>query len=203
MTKNSDENPAFFKRLDQAERIATNIGLVLSGAVFAAGMAGLVYVVINVQSTSPPNFGAQGEWLYGGLACLLVAGWGFSQAAKFFARLQRADAPVDHGPRRPSIEIGSEGISIELPPQTDNAAAKRSPGGITWSFTSNPMPIKTFKLDEAQLAAADRAADRGDDWDAACRQANPEYATWSTFEQSLYRHAVQSVIEDRRSKPRG
>jgi hypothetical protein len=201
VTKDSDENSAFFKRLDQTERIATNIGLVLSGVVFAAGIAGLVYVVINVQSTSPPTFGSQGEWLYGGIACLLVAGWGFSQAAKFFARLRKAEALVDDDLRAPRIQIGPEGLSIELPPrQTQNAAAKRSPGTFTWSFTSNQMPIKTLRLDAAQLAAADAAAGSGADWDAVCRQVNPEYATWSDFEQSLYRHAVQSVIEDKRGK---
>jgi hypothetical protein len=62
------------------------------------------------------------------------------------------------------------------------------------------MPIKTLRLDAAQLAAADAAAGSGADWDAVCRQVNPEYATWSDFEQSLYRHAVQSVIEDKRGK---
>jgi hypothetical protein len=198
VTPDPDETPAFFKRLDQTEQILANIGLVLSGVVFAAGLAGLVYVVINIQSTSPPSFGSQGEWLYGGVACLLVAGWGFGQAAKFFARLRKAVAPAE-GLRAPRIQIGSEGLSIELPPpQTRDATEKRSPGGFTWSFTSDPIPFKTFKLDEAQLAAADAAAGSGADWDAVCRQVNPEYAAWSDFEQSLYRHAVQSAIEGRR-----
>jgi hypothetical protein len=203
MTKDSDENSAFFKRLDQTERIATNIGLTLSGVAFAVGIAGLLYVVINVLSASPPTLGSQGEWLYGGLACLLVAGWGFSQAAKFFARLQTAATPTaDDDLRAPRIQFGSEGLLIELPAPTQNAAAPRSSGGFTWSFTSNPMPIKTFKLDESQLAAADAAGRSGANWDDVCRQVNPEYATWSDFEQSLYRHAVQSAIEDRRGKNR-
>lgn len=203
MTQDPDENSAFFKGLDQTARIAASIGLVSSGVAFAAGIAGLVYVVINVLRASPPSLGSQGEWLYGGVACLLVAGWGFSQGAKFFARLRKAEAPVDDDLRAPKIQIGPEGLSIELPPlQTQNVAAKRSPAGLTWSFSSNPMPIRTFKLDEAQLAAADAAAGSRADWDAVCRQVNPEYATWSDFEQSLYRHAVQSVIEDRRGKTR-
>ena len=203
MTQNRDENSAFFKGLDQSQQILATIGLALSGVVFAAGISGLAYVAFNVLSTSPPTFGSQGEWLYGGIACLLVAGWGFSQAAKFFARLRKAAAPAEDL-RRPRIQIGSEGLSIELPPlQTQNEAAKRSPGGFTWSFTSDPVPIKTFKLDEAQLAAAEAAAGSGADWDAMCRQANPEYATWSEFEQNLYRHAVQSVIEGRRGRTRG
>jgi hypothetical protein len=203
MTQNPDEHSAFFKGLNQTQQILANIGLVLSGVVFAAGISGLAYVAFNVLSTSPPTFGSQGEWLYGGLACLLVAGWGFSQAAKFFSRLRRAEVPTEDL-RRPRIQIGSEGLSIELPPPpTQNAAAKRSPGRFTWSFTSNPMPIKTFKLDEAQLAAAEAAAGSGADWGAVCRQANPEYAMWSEFEQNLYRHAVQSVIEGRRGRTRG
>jgi hypothetical protein len=204
MTQDNDERSVLFKRLDRTEQIAATIGLVLSGVPFAAGMAGLVYVVINVLRASPPKLGSQGEWLYGGVACLLVAGWGFGQGSKFFARLRKTKAPVDHDLRAPKIQIGSEGLSIELPPlPTQNAAAKRSPAGFTWSFSSDPMPIKTFKLDEAQLAAADAAAGSRADWDAACRQVNPDYATWSDFEQDLYRHAVQSVIEDRRGKMRG
>jgi hypothetical protein len=196
-------NPSsgFFKGFDRIERIATSIGLVLSGVAFAVGMAGLTYVVFNVLRTSPPNFGSQGEWLYGGVACLMIAGWGFGQAAKFYARLRKAEAPVDDALRAPKIQIGSEGLSIELPAlPTQNAAATRSSAGFRWSFSSNPMPIETFKLDNAQLAAAAAAAGRGADWDAVCRQVNPEYATWNDFEQSLYRHAVQSVIEDRRGK---
>ena len=201
MTHHPDENSIFFNRLDQTERIAANIGLVLSGVAFAAGMAGLIYVVINVLRTSPPNFGSQGEWVYGGVASLMVAGWGFSKAAKFSARLRKAEPRVDHDLGAPKIEIDSEGLSIELPAlPTQNAAAKRSAAGFTWTFSSNPMPIKTFKLDEAQLVAAELAAGSNADWDGVCRQVNPEYATWNDVEQSLYRHAVQAVIEDRRGK---
>jgi hypothetical protein len=201
VTHDRDKDSAFFKGLEQTQRIATNIALVFSGMVFAAGLAGLVYVVINVLSASPPGFGSQGEWLYGGVVCLLVAGWGFSQAAKSFARLRNTETK---GSRAPRIQISSEGLSIELPPlQTQNTTVKRSSGGFTWSFSSSPMPIKTFKLDEAQIAAADAAAGSGADWDAACRQANPEYAAWSDFDQSLYRQAIQSVIEARRGKTPG
>jgi hypothetical protein len=203
VTQDPDENSAFFKGLEQTQRIAANIVFVFSGMAFAAGLAGLVYVVINVLSASPPGFGSQGEWLYGGVACLLVAGWGFSQAAKSFARLRNTEAQTKD-PRAPRIQISSEGLSIELPPlPTQNTTAKRSSGGFTWSFSSSPMAIKTFKLDEAQIAAADAAVGSGADWDAACRQANPEYAAWSDFDQSLYRQAVQSVIEDRRGKTPG
>ena len=199
VTQDPDEKSTFFTRLDQAEQTAATIGLVLSGMVFAAGIAGLLYIVIRAERTSPPGFGSQGESLYGGIACLLVAGWGFSQAAKFFVRLRNADVPVDDGLRGPKIQIGENGLSIELPPlHLSDTPPKKSPGGFTWSFTSNPTPFKTFKLDDAQLAAAEAAARSGADWDAVCRQINPEYAALSAFEQGLYRQAVQSMIEDRR-----
>jgi hypothetical protein len=197
-----DDKSGFFKRLDQTQQIAATLGLVLSGVAFAAGTAGLVYVAINVLSTSPPSFGSQGEWLYGGGACLLVAGWGFGQAATFFARLRNAEPPAEHL-EAPSIHLGSEGLSIDLPPLTTQDPGAKKSSGFTWSFTSNPMPSKTFRLDEAQLAAADAAAGEGADWDAVCRRINPEYATLSDFEQSLYRHAIQLAVEDRRGKTRG
>jgi hypothetical protein len=142
--------------------------------------------------------------LYGGGACLLVAGWGFGQAAKFFARLRVAAVPLDDDLLAPRIQISSEGVSLDLPPlKSQSAAAVRSPGTFTWSFTSDPMPIKTLTLDDAQLDAADAAARSGADWDAVCRRINPQYASLRDVEQSLFRHAVQTAIEERRAKARG
>jgi hypothetical protein len=57
-------------------------------------------------------------------------------------------------------------------------------------------------MTEDQVAAAEVAAQSGFDWETICRQVNPQYATWSSFERNLYRRAMQATVEQRRkAKP--
>jgi hypothetical protein len=191
----TEDRTSFWKRLDQAEDVAVTIGLVASGMVFAVGMAGLLFVINHVFTSKPPSFGSQGEWLYGAIACLLVAGWGFSQAASFYARKARAAKPQGSGPMA-KMHLGRDGFSFEMNPTEKPDAGEAYTA--TWSSGFGVAPVKTIELTEAQISAAEAAAQPGVNWDAVCRQINPEYATWPGFEQNLYRRAMQTSVEKRR-----
>jgi hypothetical protein len=102
MDDKTDDRTSFLKRLDQAESVAVGIGLVASGVIFAAGLGGLLFVIFHVFSTKPPSWGSQAEWLYGALACLLVAGYGFGQARASLRTQSAAENPRKLGPQRNS-----------------------------------------------------------------------------------------------------
>lgn len=78
----------FDRSLDTLDTIFTTAGLVLTGMIAAAGLAGLLYVAHHVATTEDPPFGTQGEWLWGGLAALIATVWGLAQAWGFYARLR-------------------------------------------------------------------------------------------------------------------
>jgi ABC-type Fe3+ transport system permease subunit len=59
MSDNADDRASFENGLDQAKEVLTTIGLVVSGIVFAAGVAGLLLVINHVTGTNPPSFGSQ------------------------------------------------------------------------------------------------------------------------------------------------
>jgi hypothetical protein len=82
----ANDRSELLKQLDRTESVVASIGLVLSGMIFAAGLGAFLFVIFHVFSSKPPSWGSQGEWLYGGIACLLVAGYGFGQAASLYAR---------------------------------------------------------------------------------------------------------------------
>lgn len=86
MARESDDPSSLMKALDKDEQIATTLGLIASGMICAAGVAGVLFVMIHVIGADPPSLGSQGEWLYGGIACLLFAGWGFARGASLYVR---------------------------------------------------------------------------------------------------------------------
>ena len=195
--KDSDRS-SFSKRLDQAEDITTTIGLVVGGVVFAVGVAGLLFVINHVFSTKPPSWGSQGEWLYGAIGCLFVAGFGFWQAARLLAR--RASArQVDAGWPTAKMHLGRDGFSFEL--NTDRPLAGRKyTATATGSTSFGATPVQTLEVTEEQLSAAEAAAQSGVDWDTACRKVNPAYAAWPEAVQNVYRQAIQKSVENRRHR---
>ena len=195
---NSDDRSSFENGLDQARNVLTTIGLVVSGIVFAAGVAGLLLVINHVAGTTPPSFGSQGEWLYAAVASLFIAGWGFGQAAKFHRRRHRAAAAPDERFRLPKIQIAADGISLQMNTSQSRDAANDKPHTWTWSIDRELAPIKPIEITDTQLSTADAIARSGADWDTVSRHINPEYATWSAFEQGLYRHALQTSVEYKR-----
>ena len=198
MPGNSDDRSSFENGLDRAKQVLTTIGLVVSGIVFAAGVAGLLLVINHVTGTTPPSFGSQGEWLYAAVASLFIAGWGFSQAAKFYRRRYRAVAAPDERFRLPKIQIRADGISLEMNTSQSRDPWNDKPHTWTWSIDREITPIKAIEITDTQLSTADAIAQPGVDWDTVSRHINPEYATWSAFEQGLYRHALQTSVENRR-----
>lgn len=83
--------PGFDRGLDTVDSFFSTAGLCLTVIVAAAGLAGLLYVGHHVVTTEDAPLGSQGEWLWGGLAALIVTGWGAAQAAGFYARLRSLD----------------------------------------------------------------------------------------------------------------
>ena len=186
-------------KLHQLEETVITIGLLASGLGFAMGVAGLVYVAVNVLNTTPPSFGTQGEWLYGGVAALMVAGFSASKGATFYARRRRSIAGQFEGRLAPRIHLNSDGLSIRL----GSPNAESSPGTTktwTWSSDNISAPAKTLRLTPEQVAAANVESERTTDWDAVCRTVAPEYAALDDFERVLYRQAMQAAVEETRSR---
>jgi len=191
-----NDRSEFLKQLDRTENVAASIGLVLSGVIFAAGLGAFLFVIFHVFSSKPPSWGSQGEWLYGAIACLLVAGYGFGQAASLYARKARAKTPPQPSGPSAKFHIGRDGFSFEI----GQPAAPAAADSYTASWSGSAAgPMKALEITEEQIAGADLAARAGLDWDTVCRQANPAYATWRSFEQNLYRHAMQVSVERRRN----
>ena len=183
-------------KLDSIEQAAVSMGLVASGIGFAIGVAGMVYVAINVANTPPPSLGPQGEWAYLGVASLIVAGWSFSKAAMFYARRRRKFTRAEGG-FAPDIRLGSDGLSIRLgTPPVESSSGK--PMTWTWSTSEMEIPLQTLRITTEQVAAADLESRKGAGWDDVCRRVATEYASLGEFEQRLYRQAVQAAVEEHR-----
>lgn len=194
-----DQRPPHEDRLDRVEDLATFVGLLASGIVFAAGLAALLYVIDHVTATTPPSFGSQGEWLYGAATSLLVAGWGFAQAARFYARRRRA-VLRRRDPLTPRLRSEPAGWSIELGAPRPPGDGESQPFTWSWSTSRQFAPPKTIEITEAQLAAAEALVRRGLAWDAVARETHPDYAGWSPFERELFVHALRISL-DRRRQP--
>jgi hypothetical protein len=193
----SRETDSFRRGLDQTDRIVSTIGLALTASVGLAGLLGLLYVAFHVTRTSPPSFGSQGEWLYAALACVLVAGWGLARASTFYARIRRAEMRIQYS-AIPELETRPDASSIKTGGAHTQDTGEAKPSAWKWSLETHASPQKTVDLTEPQLAAADAMAGPGVDWDAVSRQVNPDYASWSAFERTLFRQALQRSIELRR-----
>ena len=89
MRDQNDGRSAFLAGLDRVERVATIAGITAAGLAGVGGLAALAYVSIKIAGNPPPRLGTQGEWAYGALVALLVAGWGVGNALKFSRRLRR------------------------------------------------------------------------------------------------------------------
>jgi hypothetical protein len=187
----SRDRTRFTAWLDGIDTAASAVLLILVVVIAAVGVTVVGYVVLR----APASWGSQGEWLYLGLAGLLVVGWALGQMTWLLRRRRRRSVFDDVDLPAPTIESGSSGWSIRWgrPPSADE---RRTGATWTWS-TDTPVASgsRAFKVDAAQLEAARAARREGRPWDAIGRLVNPEYDALDAMERMLFDRALQMAVE--------
>lgn len=177
--------------LDGMEALAVTIYLALTIIVAGVALFALGYVWLN----APPEFGSQGEWLYGGAAAFLVLAWALGQVTWLVTRRRRVADDIE----RPRLEVRPEGLSFEWTPSGQPAAAPDPAKTWTWNFASVPVQ-STFRLDQAQLASAGTLRASGLGWDEIARRVYPDFDGLAPIEQMLYQRALEMAVTTERDK---
>lgn len=179
--------------LDWTEAGASALLLALVYFLVIAATIGLIWLIRN----APASFGHQAEWFYVGVAYLFLIGWAIGQTIAVINRSRRRrQSEDDFSIPMPKIASGPSGFSLQWgnrPPAGSDHAKN------TWSWNIQTQPT-TFRVDDAQLDAAQAAADAGHAWDDICREINPQYDALPDFERKLYQHAIRTAIDERRRR---
>lgn len=177
--------------LDWTEAGASLLLLALVYFLVIAATILLIWLLRN----APASFGNQAEWFYVTVAYLMLIGWAIGQTIAVMNRSgRRRQSEDDVRVPMPTIESGPSGFSLQWgngPPDGSDQAKK------SWSWNIQTQPT-TFRVDDAQLAAAQAGADAGRPWDHICREINPQYDALPDFERKLYQHAIRTAIDERR-----
>jgi hypothetical protein len=181
--------------LDWTEAGASALLLALVYFLVIAATIGLIWLIRN----APESFGTQAEWFYVGVGYIFLLGWAIGQTLAVIRRSRRRRRDEDDDDFRipmPRIESGPSGMSIQWgTPQPPGSEPPKN----TWSWNFQTPPT-TFRVDDAQLSAAQAAAAAGQSWDDACRAINPQYDSLPEFERKLYQHAIRTALDERRRR---
>jgi len=89
--------------------------------------------------------------------------------------------------------------STNLPGMGEDRAEALSRGDSTGAVKAPRRQTLTVKLDKGALQKARELLNTGSDLDSVCRAIEPEYASWASLQQQIFRRAMETLLNTQRA----